>query len=381
MSKSILEANLLENRLGEPWSAKQFAETITSDKLISANEHYSIFSVEVKLRLLLSLLLLPIHTLSELNIEIEKLLQTAYYDKNEWIRTILHIVKKRLPCKTDLGIIEKEINEETNRNKDSDKKVLFSSKKDTSCIYNDMLTEFIEKLGFDSNENDTENNMDMQDSEKNSYIIDSNFIPFEWSFMCEEVLPPDIKIDKVNRHFIPSQNNTIFPNLSAVSSVAQHSLTTPAQDVNRMNSCENNDEYLLDSDSYEAKSRNISNIPSSNFEDKQLSGVPDGIKRILLDKKNIRVTKDDIAKVVHAFSVSDSKEAGTIEIFLLSESQQIDNGTALITEHILKLDVATKKATKTKRKRRITYALSENLTGNSPWQTEPSYPCDQSPLP
>jgi hypothetical protein len=362
---------LLENKLRNEWSAPEFAQYLNASRLEYACKELATLDSGIKMRLLLSLLSLPMPRLHALWTNIEGILGVAASDRDEWVRVVLALVRRRLPSKADIGVPNDptSLTSAATLSKGSPEAAAAAaaaaaSEQDEEGAEGDFflqsVREVISKLlpvAAGPGEPDAKE------------VLSPEFVPLEWPYLCQQVFPPSVEVDNVNRHFTPVEPEGAAavgaaaaapapaPATAATAAAAQLATNASlfaaaaAADFKRKASPEPAASPLG------SPSPPAFGSPSADFGSPPAeSNVPASVLGILRDPANDKLTDEGRATVHEFYRSLDAPgrpTTGSTMVLLAEQREFCDDNTAIaVTQTQLKLDYAQNAAARVKTKKK-----------------------------
>jgi len=358
---------LLENKLREEWSAPHVRTLLTAERLEEAALEFSTLAQGVKVRLLLSLLSLPVSQLALLWTALHRLLQAADVDADEWVRVVAGLVRRRLPASS---AVSQASSQAAFQQESTEKEPLT-----TDLAFDEAVAEIAERIEASRTKWPREGDIETRPR------MSAEFTPLEWPFLCRHLLPHGIEIDDVNRHFKSSKDASAGLTLS---SEDQAAATTPPPDQHLENipiavqeAAQREFEEALRR-KQENRQREMNGLPPlpvkaasaiSSSLSTSSSAVPttssqvaaanggnklsDGVRKLLADPSNDKLTDEAKAKVVQFFEEPQPRTEGEEQILLKEVRTRVDASLIQITQTWLKLDYNTRKAKKVKSNKKV----------------------------
>jgi hypothetical protein len=357
---------LLENKLRNDWSAPEFAQYLNASRLEYACKEFATLDSGIKMRLLLSLLSLPMPRLQALWTNIEGILGVAASDRDEWVRVVLALVRRRLPSKADIGVP----NDPTS----------LTSAATLSKGSPEAAAAAAAAVAFEQDEEGPEGDFFLQSVREviskllpvaagpgepdAKEVLSPEFVPLEWPYLCQQVFPPSVEVDNVNRHFTPVEPEGAAaaapaPAPATTATAAASQLATNASlfaaaaaaDFKRKASPEPAASPLG------SPSPAASGSPSAEFGSPPAeSNVPASVLGILRDPANDKLTDEGRATVYEFYRSLDAPgrpTTGSTMVLLAEQREFCDDNTAIaVTQTQLKLDYAQNAAARVKTKKK-----------------------------
>jgi len=298
----------VENNLKKEWSSCEFAQRFFNSSnvmkyLEQAISDFPSMENATKCRLLLSLLSLPNKSLSSLWKLVNDLLRVASMDTDDWVVITLALVKRSLPPSKDL--LESE--------DDAEPPV-------SEAVFWDAVEEATELIKSGSKSCNTKS-------------LSSEFVPWEWPFLCEQLIPT--QIETRNPHFTPCGGSVP----SEAENVAEEPNSAPTVTSN-LHSAEMQQKIKLEAEKLKLKFERKQSMKAASSIDIGLLKVPDTIRAVLKNPENDKLTSQGRDSVIQFHDDAAPKRTGQ-ELVLLAETREFadnSNTIIIITQVNLKLD-------------------------------------------
>lgn len=349
-----MEQNVLvENKLRGEWSGPEFAALLTTERLQFIAKEFSTFELGIKLRVMLSLLSLPVTQLASLWEPVNEVLRSAALDSDEWVRVILALVKKRLPAEQDVLESSSQPKNEEGTGKSVEEDVKQAADKAAQSVKEssskDLATESLHEAirAIAKEVEASKRTWPPPGDIEAKPCMSAEFVPLEWPFLSAHLLPQDIDIEDRNRHFRPASSQT-----QQQGALHQSEEQQPAHIMGSAASRGSSDGQHP-APSAMSSTSNAASV-SSAPQDSIPKDVPEGMQKILRDPENDKLDSEARRKIIEFYTNKHSPvrpKKGVLAI-LLKETRSLEGTDVLVTQVNLKLDYSTgtaKRATSRKK--------------------------------